>query len=490
MARWGHDFLPYRDYFLQAPPGVPILVQIISMVGGPHLLGTLTFGALLRIGGACALYGMLVTIARPPYAAVATLTALFVSSTDISDTPFYYNHIGAAMVLIGTYLGLRGAQGNRPKHYLALGASGALLMYAVTVKQTMIFGAAASVVALVVLLLPRPPAGWVRWLASLLPVPSSSSAGCGPGWRHMISVGSFLFVFRRAPEGKGGIARSLLRPVTLLFEVQLREALEASVAAWLVIAIIATIWVLHRRGAHFRRDVVLLLILLCGGLEHLRGLLVGAFHDVVPDGTGMVGQPGPRRAASSFPARGGDRSRRASPRRAGCPVVRHRLLLCRVVAVVREHCVSRPGVVVAAILERPPSNARTRWVASVLVLALASMYLAVDRKFESPHSWGLWYEPPLYEPRGRFVHPVLAGMRTSEISSELYAAVAQVARERTKPDDRMVRLPQHADPLRARGTPPGDVLACALGRHLSRLPRRGGRGPSEGQSAEDDDHPR
>src|SRR5690242_10204305 len=84
MAPWAADYLPYRDYFSQAPPGVPILIRAIAAIAGPHLIALLTFGALLRVGGACALYGLLLLVARPSYAAVGTLTALFVSSTDPS----------------------------------------------------------------------------------------------------------------------------------------------------------------------------------------------------------------------------------------------------------------------------------------------------------------------------------------------------------------------------------------------------------------------
>src|SRR5438552_3477992 len=80
MTEWGRHYLPYRDYFSQAPPGIPMLIQATVAIAGPHLLATLTFGVFLRTAGVCALYAMLLRVSRPNFAALAALTALFVSS--------------------------------------------------------------------------------------------------------------------------------------------------------------------------------------------------------------------------------------------------------------------------------------------------------------------------------------------------------------------------------------------------------------------------
>jgi hypothetical protein len=439
MAPWASDYLPYRDYFMQAPPGVSILVQAIKAIAGPHLIATLTFGALLRIAGACALYGLLLGLARPSYAAVATLTALFVSSTDISDTPFYYNHIGAALVLVGTYLGLAGAKGTRLRHHFAVVAGGVLLTYAIAVKQTMIFGAAAAFVALVVLIAPRPRAGWVAWLLGLL---TGAAVTVGGIWAWLAAhdlVSSFFFVMQRAPEGKGGIGRSLFRPLSLLFDV--REAFNASVAAWIVIALVATVWTLHRRGIHFRRDVVFLLVLLVTLWSIRSSYWSGRFATLFLTAVGWWGSL----ALAALHLRS---LRKGSLDPVGRAHVAFGVLsfgigYCFAVSWPLFENIAFPGlaVVVAAMLERPPSAFRRRWVRVLLVLAFASMGLAGYRKFTSPHSWGLWFEPPLYESRGRFEHPAFAGMRISEVSSVLYALVSQIAHERTRPDDRIFVFP-------------------------------------------------
>jgi hypothetical protein len=93
------------------------------------------------------------------------------------------------------------------------------------------------------------------------------------------------------------------------------------------------------------------------------------------------------------------------------------------------------------MLERPPSDVRRRWARPVLALAIAAMAFSGYRKFSSPHTWGLWFEPPIYANSSRFEHPALTGMRISAVSSELYALVERVAKEQTAPDDRIFVYP-------------------------------------------------
>jgi len=440
MAPWAHDYQPYRDYFMQSPPGLAMLLRAITAVAGPHLLATLTFGVFLRVAGACALYGLLLAIARPSYAAVGTLIALFVSSTDISDTPFYYNHIGTALILVGTYLGLAGANGTRLQHRVAVVGAGVLLTYSIVVKQTMIFGAASAFVALVVLLSPRPRAGWVGWLLGLL---AGAAITVGGVWAWLAAhnlVSSFLFVIRRAPEGKGGVGRSLIRPLSLIFEV--KEVVYASVAAWIVIAIVATLWTIHRRGVRIRRDFVFLLVVLatlCGGI--LAGAWNGRITTLFLTAVGWWGSL----ALAALHLRSLRKGRLDPIGRAhvALGVLSFGIGYCFAVSWPLFENMAFPGlaVVVAAMLERPPSVFRKRWVTALLVLAFASMGLAGYRKFTAPYTWGLWSEPPIYEERGRFQHPAITGMRISKVSSDLYTLVAQVAHERTDPADRIFVYP-------------------------------------------------
>jgi hypothetical protein len=440
MAPWAADYLPYRDYFMQAPPGVSMLIRAIAAVAGPHIIATLTFGVLLRVAGACALYGLLLRIARPSFAAVATLTALFVSSTDISDTPFYYNHIGTSLILVATYFALAGAGGTHLRHRVAIVCGGVLLTYSIVVKQTMIFGAASAFLALVVLLSPRPRAGWVGWLLGLF---TGAAITVGGVWAWLAAhslVSSFLFVMRRAPEGKGGIGRSLIRPLSLIFEI--KEVVYASLAAWIVIGIVATLWTIHRRGVHIRRDFVLLLVVLatlCGGI--LAGAWNGRMTTLFLTAVGWWGSLA--LAVLHVRSLRGGRVDSVGRAHVAFGLLAFGIGYCFAVSWPLFENMAFPGlaVVVAALLERPPSMFRRRWVAALLVLAVASMGFAGYRKFTSPHAWGLWFEPPIYEQRHRFDHPALAGMRLSEVSSGLYGLVAQLARERTDPSDHIFVYP-------------------------------------------------
>jgi hypothetical protein len=430
MAQWAHDYLPYRDYFSQAPPGAPMLVQAIAVIAGPHLLAVLTFGVLLRVVGACALYGLLNRVARPSFAAVGTLTALFVSSTDIGDTPFYYNHIGASLVLVGTYLGLASATDTRLRNRFAGVGAGAALTYALAVKQTMIFGVAASVVALVVLVLPRPRAGWVGWLVGLFVGAVVTGGGV---WAWLAAHGlesAFLVVMRRASEGKGGVARSLLRPLSLL--VDLPEALYASVSAWVVIAIVALLWVTHRREKSPGHAVGLVLaaaVALCVG--RLASFADSRVPTLFLTALGWWGSLALAVLYWRSLGKGGlDPAARAL---FALGVLSFGIGYSFAVSWPLFENIAFPGLalVVAATLERPPTAWPRPWVGALLVMSCASMGVAVYRKATFPHSWGYWSEPPLYSQRGRFKHPALAGLRISEASSDLYAA----------PDDRIFVFP-------------------------------------------------
>jgi hypothetical protein len=154
MTSWGREMLPYRDYFFQAPPGMAMLLQAVQWLGGPHLLATLTFGACLRVVAVGALYLLLLDVCRPQTAVVATLTAFVVSCSDISDTPFYYNHVSASLVLIGTYLAVLSGKHASALSVLGGICAGALIAFSVCVKQTMVFGAAGAVVAAALLAAP------------------------------------------------------------------------------------------------------------------------------------------------------------------------------------------------------------------------------------------------------------------------------------------------------------------------------------------------
>ncbi len=439
LAPWASDYQPYRDYFMQAPPGVPMLVQAIRAVSGPRILGTLTFGALLRTAAACALFGLLLDVASPAYAALAVLVALFVSSTDISDTPFYYNHIGAALIVIGTYLGRAAAAGRRMRHLAAGFGAGLLISFAVAIKQTMVFGAAAGGVAILLLALPRPRAGWGRLLASVIAGGVAAVAGTW-GWLQWQGLtDSFLFVMRHAPESKGGVLRSLVRPLTLLPSVG--EAFSATLGAWLVIGVGILLWILHRRRVQLRADLLLMVVLVALWFGLQRGYWTPRVETLFLTALGWWGSlvlavlhlPPPRHLMSQ------PRTRSI----VALGLLSFGIGYCFAVSWPLFENIAFPGLALlfAVMLEYRPSVATRRWAVAGLVFGAVCMGISVNRKFATPHYWGLWFEPPLYEPHVAFPHPALEGMRVSEPAATLYATTAQIARERTLPTDRIYVYP-------------------------------------------------
>jgi hypothetical protein len=436
-------YLPYRDYFTHAPPGMAILGRIIGAISNKPVLASMAFGSLLRIGAACALYGLVLRMARPWCAALATLCAVFVSSAGTAETPFYYNHVSAAFVLIGTYLGLVGAEGTGVRHRLAAAGAGALLTFAIAIKQTMLFGVAGALMGLLVLALPRPRGGWSGWLLGLL---AGAGLTIGGLWAWLAAhdlVGAFLLTMRTAPQGKGGVARSLLRPFTLLFEIT--RAPYATLAAWVVIALVATAHVSHRRQARFPRALGVLIVLvgvLIGALFVDERFFVDArFVSLWATALGWWGSL----AIAAFSCwrslrMGAGAAERA---RVALGVLAFGIGFSFAVSWPLFECMALPGlaVVVAALLDQPPSSTRRLWVPALSVLVCASMGVAVWCKFSDPHAWGYWREPPLLSARGTFEHRSLAGMQSSKAASTLYSAVAMIAQERTDPSDRIFVYP-------------------------------------------------
>jgi hypothetical protein len=411
---------------------MPMLVQAIASLAGPHLIAALVFGALLRVASAGALYGLLLTIGRPWFAALATTCALMVSCTDISDTPFYYNHIGTAFVLIGTYFGMVGSRGTSRRHLVAAAGCGALLMFAVAVKQTMVFGSAGAFLALVVLAFPRPAAGWVAWL---LAVGAGAAAVFASLWLWLVTHGlwaSFVFVMSQAPQGKGGIGRSLLRPISQLPTLLVQGT--ATGLAWILIIGVAVMLVRFRRNERDRMDPIVILMAL-GAWGLIAVVLYGKFVMMLLTAVGwwgslaiaVLGLAAARTTALDAVDRG----------RIALGLLSFSIGYSFAVSWPLFENIAFPGlaVVVIVLLELAPAATSRQWVSAIVVLSIAAMAFSVFYKVEAPYSWGMWTEPPLHAPRGDFRDPIFAGMRLSRPASDLYALTRQIATTATDRDE-------------------------------------------------------
>ncbi len=247
-----------------------------------------------------------------------------------------------------------------------------------------------------------------------------------------------------APEGKGGIARSLTRPLTLLPGVP--RAAYATVLAWVIVATLARAWFVHRRDASYRGGTVLLAGLIAfAAIAFVEGRLAVYLEARTTTllltaigwwGSGILAL---LCAGRLFTPDTGKSDR---------AVVALGILSF---GIGYSFAVSWPlfenlafpglGVVVAVTLERPPSARVRLWRASLVLLTIASMGLAVHRKFTAPHSWGEWFEPPLYTARGPVENSILAGMQVSKPSAALYSAVAGVVSRVSRPGDAIYVYP-------------------------------------------------
>jgi hypothetical protein len=439
MASWATDYLPYRDFFYQAPPGLPMLVLAIQALFGPQLFSTLTFGAVLRVVAAGALFLLVTRVASPSRAAIATVTAITVSSTDASDTPFYYNHLSAAFVVIGTYLVVFAGGRTRAVNDLAGVCGGVLLVFAVAIKQTMIFGALAAVVASAMIVSTENRPDWRRWTVSVASGMALIVAGCAAWLVHYDLLASFQTAMLSAPDGKGGILRSLLRPLMTLPSVPL--ALTATMAAWTLIALLA---VLHVGGNRRDESSHVVLVLLFGLFIAFAGAVLGA-----AEGRGItlfltaLGWWG-----SIVLAVG------AMTTRCGAAAERSRAIAALGLlsfGIGYSFAVSWPlfenaafpglALVLAVSLQQPPPRLpRTVVIATVVVSQLA-IGVSLYRKFTFPYAWGFWFDPPIYHDRGTFTNTSLGAVLISLPASDLFSVVERVVRERSAAAERMFVFP-------------------------------------------------
>jgi hypothetical protein len=201
------------------------------------------------------------------------------------------------------------------------------------------------------------------------------------------------------------------------------------------------VWIAHRGRIRVRGDLLVLLVLLLGLWSVLVAFWSGRVTTLFLTALGWWGSLALAALHIHSPRKGnGDPAGRAV---VALGILSFGIGYCFAVSWPLFENIAFPGlgVVVARMLERPPSDVRRRWVGPVVILAVASMGFSEYRKFSSPHTWGLWSEPPIYANSSRFEHPALTGMRISAVSSDLYTLVERVAKERTAPDDRIFVYP-------------------------------------------------
>jgi hypothetical protein len=432
--------LPYRDLAYQSPPGMVMLYRAVAALTGPRLVALLAVGVLVRTAGALAAYGLLLRAVRPAHAAAGVLVAVVVSSTDIADTPIYYNHVWVSLALCGAWALVRGLEA-RGAARLALAALGGLAVAAsLSMKQPAVFGAMALGLGLVPLARVGSGEGRRPWGAVAAAVAGGlMGAGVVVAWlaQHGL-VGDFLAAMQAAPGSKGGVGTSLLRPLTLLLQLPRERAAEGAGA--LVVAAAAAVWA--RRGGVARRwagwpffVVAPALLALAGGSLTLRGVTLTA------TAVGFLG--------CLAVAVGAAWSWRAGARSARDAAV---LLLALLGAgVAYASAVSWPlfesmafpavGVVLALALEWLAVQEREALRGALVAGALALTGLAGAQKEREPASWGFWRDPPLSSPGVVAPLPEYEGMRLSAPAAAFLGGVTELVAARTGADEPLYVFP-------------------------------------------------
>jgi hypothetical protein len=220
-----HGWLPYRDYYYQAPPGNILLLGWFGQIFGPKLVVPWAFGVVVKVAAAVALYCVLLRISGPFGAMLASTAAVVVGSGDMGDTPSWYFHQLAACITFGLLAFLvaleRAVRAERVTSALFSAVAGLFIGWAFAVKQT-------SAPAILALLLAPLAVGALRpalrrWAAV--------SFGCVFAGMLAVLVPVAVWLARRGilracidqafvhgPSSKGPLSTTLLRPLAGLVE--------------------------------------------------------------------------------------------------------------------------------------------------------------------------------------------------------------------------------------------------------------------------------
>jgi hypothetical protein len=221
-----HGWLPYRDYYYQAPPGNIILLGWLGQIFGPKLIVVWALGILLNLLAALALYYVLLEVAPHSGAVMGSIVAFVFSVQDRADTPFWYFHQIAAFGVFGLLALLAALRSQRTAGALWCVVSGLCAGWCLAVKQTAVVLVFAYLVVPVVVALRRPALR--RW-ASV-----SAASIVGGILAVIVPVGIWLDnrgllracvdeAFVKAPTGKGPLLHTLLRPLIGLVDYRMHR---------------------------------------------------------------------------------------------------------------------------------------------------------------------------------------------------------------------------------------------------------------------------
>ncbi len=441
--------MPYRDYYMSAPPGALLLDRAIGMLFGARLIAFWAVGALLQIAAAVVLFRWLCRHFRRWTSGIAVLTALIASAGDIADTPLFYHHVTMCIAVFAGVQAMRSIETTGPRaivHAFLAGLfaagllmfrmpaglmipfalavlGGGLLLASGRVRQALLsLGAAAVGVAVV--LVPT-----VAWLVQ------------EQAWQPALEQ-----IFTKGPSSKGGAVVSLLRPATLTI-ADSRLLLSAMIAL-AVVLVAAAGYARSPAKSRWRAASLAASAALIAAAALSLGKAATMFDDF-----GARSLP----LAACFLVQIGclamgawaliDTARSRATRRSSLILV----LAGFAFACAYSEAISWPAyepmllpglaIVLVIALDHPPWGRGIAGALPIVAACLVLIGISQSRKQDEPASWGRWVEPPLELSTRESTLPQFAGFRISPSTEGFLSKVTHLIQENSAPGDSLFTYP-------------------------------------------------
>ncbi len=448
--------LPYRDYHAAGPPGLLLTTYALMWLGHGSLAVVWAAGVALRSAYAVVLFAWLSQHVASRLAAFAVASALILSSPDIADYPFFYNHLTVGFASMSAFALERSLSAKR-QPLLAL-LAGMLSAWSCAIKQTTGILVPCLLLATLAALAVLP-----AWRRKTLVAAAFYLFGFGLPIAAMLvwlaghgALPSFVEqVLTRGPQSKGGIGGALLRPwVLTATHARLRDAALFGIGA-LVVGI--GVHQLEKRAAHRQARAS---APSGGALEPRLGLWL-------PLSLGLAILVGFRAPALLL-----------GPRLPGLALCYLAMWACAIWCVRRiadwpplsrqtvswtlltgtsfvtalslslswaafETMLFPSSALAIAMTVHELGNGRGARLTRAVVLggALCLSVQAAARKALAPHSWGRWQEPPLSWSTATATPPALRGFRLSPQTARFYDGIVERVRASSSPEDTLLVYP-------------------------------------------------
>jgi hypothetical protein len=435
-----HGRLPYRDYFVTAPPLNILKSAVLLKMFGQALIVSRVAGVLERIFIGVLLFAWLAELFLPWQALVASVVTLVVSSGDHADPIASYNHDAILFAMLAGF-SARIILRNKSERRLIVSAvaSGAFAAASFLTKQTVGFGALLLIGALMLLLLAKTGRGQRALglfgacyaMGALIPLAIVSAA---LGKLHLLTA-CLHMVFVTGPAAKASDAGQFLFRYLLI-------ALRGPISVFCGLAGIALSHRAIRRGISGEQEssfdirsivwsclaglaiiagAALLRIPVSGVREFSKGsvyfVFIGLTLWFLQGVLDLFRAPIETRTADCLLLAG-----------VGWAVAVSLSLSWPVF-----EAMELPGLGLLAAAMLAGTRARIRWIP--LLLMAVMVFIQVRVKLEFPFDFASQFEPPIYSATHKSSQPALRGMRMSEEEVRLLDDATAAIRAGSKSSD-------------------------------------------------------